>query len=390
MGQVLQAGVGQAPPARRRSRRAPGHHERDHDQPGLRLGPQGDHARRRGDPCRGRGGRRRRRHGEHERGAVPAAPGPLRLSPGQRDARRLDRRRRPVVRGREVPYGHPRRARRDSRQVSREDQDEFALRSHQNAIAAIDEGRFDAEIAPGDRPRREGPRDDRQPSTRARGGIDDRGARQAQAGLRSARRRGPRRRDEGTVTAGNAPGITDGAAATVVRQRADSRADGLKPLARIVGYAQAEIEPEVAVPRPRRGRPPAARSDRDAHRGIRPDRDQRGVRGPDAGRRPASSASTGTRSTSTAARSPSVTQSARPEPGSSRRCSTSSSGARAATAWRRYASAAAGRWRWPSSGSADQVEAMGRSHRPFGVGTRDARRHQTGHARGVGLVRGDG
>ena len=49
---------------------------------------------------------------------------------------------------------------------------------------------------------------------------------------------------EGTVTAGNAPGITDGAAATVVASERAVERLGLKPLARIVGYAQAEVEPK--------------------------------------------------------------------------------------------------------------------------------------------------
>jgi acetyl-CoA acetyltransferase len=53
-----------------------------------------------------------------------------------------------VVRHRGLPHGHARRARRVKDQGSRADQDAFALASHQRAIAAIDAGRFDAEIAP--------------------------------------------------------------------------------------------------------------------------------------------------------------------------------------------------------------------------------------------------
>jgi len=128
--------------------------------------------------------------------------------------------------------------------VSRENQDAFALRSHARAIAAIDEGRFEAEIAPvtvRDAKGREtsvaideGPRRDTTMDALARlrpvfelPSGDDR-----------------REATTGTVTAGNAPGITDGAAATVVAsERAVERYD-LKPLARIVGYAQAEVEPK--------------------------------------------------------------------------------------------------------------------------------------------------
>jgi acetyl-CoA C-acetyltransferase len=127
--------------------------------------------------------------------------------------------------------------------VSREDQDRFALESHQKAIAAIDAGRFDAEIVPV--PVRtgktetlvttdEGPR--RETSLEALAKLrpvfplptGDDGDEDAVA----------------TVTAGNAPGITDGAAATVVVSERTVERLGLKPLARIVGYAQAEVAPK--------------------------------------------------------------------------------------------------------------------------------------------------
>ena len=128
--------------------------------------------------------------------------------------------------------------------ISREDQDEFALRSHLNAIAAIDAGRFDAELAPvtvRDAKGREtivsvdeGPRRDSTIEALARlkpafdlPDGDDRGD-----------------ATSGTTTAGNVPGITDGAAATVVVSERTVERFGLKPLARIVGYAQADIEPK--------------------------------------------------------------------------------------------------------------------------------------------------
>ncbi len=131
-----------------------------------------------------------------------------------------------------------------SNKVSRQAQDEFALRSHQLAVAAIDEGRFEAEIAPvtvRDAKGREtvvavdeGPRRD---STL-----------EALAKLKPAfdLPTGEDRGDAtiGTVTAGNAPGITDGAAATVVASERTVERYGLKPLARIIGYAQAEVEPK--------------------------------------------------------------------------------------------------------------------------------------------------
>jgi acetyl-CoA C-acetyltransferase len=131
-----------------------------------------------------------------------------------------------------------------SNAVSRQDQDEFALRSHQRAVAAIDEGRFEAEIAPvtvRDAKGREtivavdeGPRRD---ST-----IEGLARLKPVFDLPEGEDRGDA--TGGSVTAGNAPGITDGAAATVVASERMVERYGLKPLARIVGYAQAEVEPK--------------------------------------------------------------------------------------------------------------------------------------------------
>jgi acetyl-CoA C-acetyltransferase len=128
--------------------------------------------------------------------------------------------------------------------VSRTDQDAFALASHQKAIAAIDAGRFDAETVPvtvRDAKGREtvvtvdeGPRRDSTAEALAR-------LRPAFA-LPDGEDRGDA--TEGTVTAGNAPGITDGAAATVLASERAVERLGLKPLARIVGYAQAEVAPK--------------------------------------------------------------------------------------------------------------------------------------------------
>ena len=128
--------------------------------------------------------------------------------------------------------------------VSRADQDAFALASHQKAIAAIDAGRFDAEMAPvtvRDAKGREtvvsvdeGPRRDSSAEALARlKPVFD---------LPDGEDRGDA--TEGTVTAGNAPGITDGAAATVVASERAVERLGLTPLARIVGYAQAEVAPK--------------------------------------------------------------------------------------------------------------------------------------------------
>ena len=128
--------------------------------------------------------------------------------------------------------------------VSREDQDAFALTSHQRAIAAIDDGRFADEIAAvtvRDAKGREtvvdtdeGPRRDTTAEALARlKPVFD---------LPTGEDRGDA--TGGTVTAGNAPGITDGAAATVVASERAVERFGLRPLARIVGYAQAEVAPK--------------------------------------------------------------------------------------------------------------------------------------------------
>jgi len=132
--------------------------------------------------------------------------------------------------------------------VSRADQDSFALISHQRAVAAMDAGRFDAELVPVT------VRDARGRETTIT--TDENPRRdtslEALAKLRPAFPV-PGRLDPdappldpdaqtASVTAGNAPGITDGAAATMVASERAVERYGLKPLARIVGYAQAEIE----------------------------------------------------------------------------------------------------------------------------------------------------
>jgi acetyl-CoA C-acetyltransferase len=116
--------------------------------------------------------------------------------------------------------------------VSREDQDGFALASHQKAVAAQQAGKFDAEIVPVEVPGRKGPtvvQVDESP--RADTSME------ALAALRPVFVKG------GSVTAGNAPGLNDGAAATVVTSLAFAKAHGLAPLARITAYAAAGGEP---------------------------------------------------------------------------------------------------------------------------------------------------
>jgi len=124
--------------------------------------------------------------------------------------------------------------------VSRADQDAFALESHRRAIAAIDGGRFDDEIVPV--PIRRGKEETLFTTDEAprRDTTLEALARLKPAFALPAREEGEPE-PSGSVTAGNAPGISDGAAATVVASERAVERHGLRPLARIVGYAQAEI-----------------------------------------------------------------------------------------------------------------------------------------------------
>ncbi|MGD2155654.1 MAG: acetyl-CoA C-acetyltransferase [Anaerolineales bacterium] len=118
--------------------------------------------------------------------------------------------------------------------VTRAAMDEYAYQSHIKAIAAIDSGKFEAEIVPVEIKGRKGAITvfDTDETPRRDTSIE------ALAKLRPAFVK------DGKVTAGNAPGLNDGAAALVVASRAKSESIGIKPLARIVGYAQGAVEPK--------------------------------------------------------------------------------------------------------------------------------------------------
>ena len=120
-------------------------------------------------------------------------------------------------------------------EITREEQDEFALRSQQRAAAAIDSGRFDAEIVPIEIKGRRG-----EPLTLARDEHP-----RADTTLASLRKLPPVFAEEGTVTAGNSSGITDGAAALVVLDEETMRASNITPQARLVDYEIAGVAPEV-------------------------------------------------------------------------------------------------------------------------------------------------
>ena len=129
-------------------------------------------------------------------------------------------------------------------QVSREDQDAFALDSHRKAVAAQDAGRFDAEMAPVTIRDAKG----RETVVAADESPRRDSTIEALARLRPAFALpdGEDRGDavSGSVTAGNAPGITDGGAAVVVASERAVERHGLTPLARVAGYAQAETAPK--------------------------------------------------------------------------------------------------------------------------------------------------
>lgn len=119
--------------------------------------------------------------------------------------------------------------------VSREDQDAFGLRSQQLAEKAIKEGRFKEQIVPVEIPQKKGEPKIFDTDEHPRFGT----TLEALAKLKPAFRKG------GTVTAGNSSGMNDGASALVVMSREKADALGLEPLATIVSYASAGVDPAL-------------------------------------------------------------------------------------------------------------------------------------------------
>jgi acetyl-CoA C-acetyltransferase len=126
--------------------------------------------------------------------------------------------------------------------ITREEQDEFALNSHRKALAAMKECRFKSQIVPVELPAKkkgasavifdkdEGPREDTTIEV-----------------LRSLK---PAFKKDGTVTAGNAPGVNDGAAAVVVTSAERAKELGAKPMVRIVAQATSGVEPKWVMMAP--------------------------------------------------------------------------------------------------------------------------------------------
>lgn len=119
--------------------------------------------------------------------------------------------------------------------ITRQDQDEFAVGSHQKALAAISGGKFKAEIVPVEIPQKKGDPVKFETDECPRPGTT----------LESLAKLRPAFEKDGTVTAGNAPGLNDGASAVIVASRAYATAHGHKPIARIVDYTTAGTEPEL-------------------------------------------------------------------------------------------------------------------------------------------------
>jgi acetyl-CoA C-acetyltransferase len=116
--------------------------------------------------------------------------------------------------------------------ISREEQDQFAFTSHQRARAAIASGVFEEEIVPVVVPQKKG-----DPKVFK---VDER---PMDTSLERMAKLAPVFKKNGTVTAGNASGINDAAAAVVVMSAARAKALGIKPLVKILGYASGGVDP---------------------------------------------------------------------------------------------------------------------------------------------------
>ena len=123
----------------------------------------------------------------------------------------------------------------DQYQITREEQDALAAESHRRAHRAIEEGRFESQILPIEIKTRKGVSVfDRDEHVRSDSTLE-----------KLAKLQPAFRKETGTITAGNASGLNDGAAAVVLMNKADADAKGLKPMAKLVAYAHAAVEPSI-------------------------------------------------------------------------------------------------------------------------------------------------
>lgn len=130
--------------------------------------------------------------------------------------------------------------------VTREEMDQWAYDSHAKAIAAMDSGKFDNEVSALEIPGRKG----------KLSVVDKDETPRRDTSLEKLRALRPAFTKDGKVTAGNAPGLNDGAAAVVYASRSKAEALGVQPLAKVVGYAQAAVAPKelfiapaIAIPK---------------------------------------------------------------------------------------------------------------------------------------------
>jgi acetyl-CoA C-acetyltransferase len=128
----------------------------------------------------------------------------------------------------------------DEYEVTREAMDKFAFESHQKAIAAQEAGKFNDEIVPVEIPGRKG---------EVTVVNQDEGPRK-DASLEALGKLKPAFKSDGKVTAGNSSSMNDGAAAVVIASRAYAEKNNLKPIARVMGYAQAALEPKYLFAAP--------------------------------------------------------------------------------------------------------------------------------------------
>jgi acetyl-CoA C-acetyltransferase len=133
----------------------------------------------------------------------------------------------------------------DEYEVTRYAMDQFALESHQKALAAIDKGKFKAEIITVEVKDKKG-------KTTV---VDTDESPRRDTSLEILAKLPAAFKADGKVTAGNAPGLNDGAAALVVASEAKAKEAGQKPLARIVGYAQVAVDPKHIFIAPARAIP---------------------------------------------------------------------------------------------------------------------------------------
>jgi len=125
-------------------------------------------------------------------------------------------------------------------EISREAQDQWALESHQKAIAAIDAGKFKAEIVPVEVPQRK-----KDPIL-----FDADEAPRRETSIEALAKLRPAFKKDGTVTAGNAPGVNDAASALVIVSAERAAELGLKPRAEVVAYASSGLAPELVMMAP--------------------------------------------------------------------------------------------------------------------------------------------